>query len=259
MEDLLLRRRAMGARTVDYSQQPLTFVFRATGRVKFSAATEYSIDGGSTWVSLAANTNSPQVRKWGKIMFRASGLPVTIASGIGTFSFNADVDVEGNIMSMQAGANFAGVTTIGANYQFRGLFYNNSHIIEAGNLILPATTLKEDCYRTMMELCTNLRSTPQLPAATLQSRSYQLLFEQSPNVNYIFCMARNISATNCLQIWVRGVAATGIFVKHYSATWTATGDSGVPTGWTLLYYSPGLDRYYLDDKTTICDKYGNPI
>jgi hypothetical protein len=33
--------------------------------------------------------------------------------------------------------------------------------------------------------------------------------------------------------WVNGVAASGTFVKNSAATWTTTGNNGVPTGWTV--------------------------
>lgn len=33
--------------------------------------------------------------------------------------------------------------------------------------------------------------------------------------------------------WLRGVSTTGLFVKSASATWTATGASAVPDGWTV--------------------------
>ena len=36
-----------------------------------------------------------------------------------------------------------------------------------------------------------------------------------------------------LSYWMNGVSSTGLFIKHPHATWTNTGSSGVPTGWTV--------------------------
>ena len=46
-------------------------------------------------------------------------------------------------------------------------------------------------------------------------------------------LATDISALDCLSNWVKNVAATGTFVKNSAATWTRTGTSGVPSGWTI--------------------------
>ena len=53
------------------------------------------------------------------------------------------------------------------------------------------------------------------------------------SLNYIKCLATDISATNCTNGWVSGVAATGTFVKASSMTSWTTGTSGIPTGWTV--------------------------
>ena len=51
-----------------------------------------------------------------------------------------------------------------------------------------------------------------------------------------------------------------IFVKHIDAIWTTTGNNGVPTSWTIIYYDPALDKYYTDQtKSQECDDHGNPI
>ena len=52
------------------------------------------------------------------------------------------------------------------------------------------------------------------------------------SLNYIKCLATDISASNCTGSWVSGVASTGTFVKKQGITW-AEGISGIPTGWTI--------------------------
>ena len=62
--------------------------------------------------------------------------------------------------------------------------------------------------------------------------------------------------------WMTSVpnVSTSIFVKHIDATWTDTGNSGVPSNWTIIYYDPAVDKYYTDQtRATECDDHGNPI
>lgn len=97
------------------------------------------------------------------------------------FTSNKTVALEGNIMSLNYGDNFA------SQYSFK----NNSHastwsmwtfpilpktIVYAHNLILQATTLKIQCYQKMFENCTLLRTIPKLPATTLDWLCYNRMF-----------------------------------------------------------------------------------
>ena len=102
---------------------------------------------------------------------------------------------------------------------------------------LPATTLTESCYDSMFAGCTNLTTAPELPASTLVGTNqyngcYRSMFSNCTNLNYIKCLATDISATGCTTGWVNNVASSGTFVKHPDATWS-TGESGIPTGWTV--------------------------
>ena len=123
---------------------------------------------------------------------------------------------------------------------------------------LPATKLADCCYRNMFDSCTSLRFAPKLPATKLASNCYYYMFNncnsnyftESPelpaatlanycysgmfygcsNLSKITMLAADISATNCLQNWVYGVASSGTFVKNADTNITY-GDSGIPSGW----------------------------
>ena len=89
----------------------------------------------------------------------------------------ATYDIEGNIMSLLYGDNFAESTTFqGNSYIFCSLF-KKAPVISAENLILPATTLKEYCYRGLFSWCTTLTKAPALPATTLATGCYWYMFE----------------------------------------------------------------------------------
>ena len=124
---------------------------------------------------------------------------------------------------------------------------------------LPATTLGANCYCGMFDSCSNLQSAPTLPfTGEIPSNGYRTMFKGCGKIDYIKSLHTSQKSGGMYQ-WVQNVAATGIFVKNINATWTDTGVSGVPTGWTLIYYDPSTDKYYLSDKTTECDDHGNVI
>ena len=79
--------------------------------------------------------------------------------------------------------------------------------------------------------CSSLISATELPATTLANYCYQNMFYNCTNLNYIKCLATNISATNCIYNWVNGVTSTGTFIKNPNMTSWPT--SSIPSGWTV--------------------------
>ena len=59
------------------------------------------------------------------------------------------------------------------------------------------------------------------------------MFNGCTSLNYIKCLATDISTFNCTSNWVNGVASTGTFVKASSMTSWTTGVKGIPSGWTV--------------------------
>ena len=81
--------------------------------------------------------------------------------------------------------------------------------------------------------CTSITEAPVLPALTLVSQAYMEMFDGCTHLAKIKMMATDVTASQCLTNWVRGVAASGLFIKNVDATWSGTGNSGVPNGWTV--------------------------
>lgn len=98
---------------------------------------------------------------------------------------------------------------------------------------LPATGLDIGCYNCMFQGCRSLTTAPELPATTLATYSYQYMFDGCTNLNYIKCLATDISASNCTDKWVNRVASNGTFVKDANMTDWTTGVGGIPSGWTV--------------------------
>ena len=123
--------------------------------------------------------------------------------------------------------------TVLAEECYRGMFWNCTGLTTVPSNLLPATTLKSDCYRDMFYVCKNLTTAPELPATTLTVLCYDSMFYGCTKLNYIKCLATDISALYCTSGWLSGVASTGTFVKASSMTSWTEGNSGIPTGWTV--------------------------
>ena len=98
---------------------------------------------------------------------------------------------------------------------------------------LPATTLAPICYRSMFDRCTSLTTAPVLPATTLVTDCYRSMFYNCSSLTYIKAMFTTTPSTSYTRTWVYGVSATGTYVKNVNASYTNTGDSAIPSGWTV--------------------------
>ena len=250
----------------NYSLDYLTFNVLTAGNILWKSigsgqakTISYSINDGE-WTSIAATSAGTAIPVSAGDVVRFKGTNSTYAKDKSNYSGfdggTATYNVEGNMMSLIYGDVFEGETTLTGTYNFCSIF-KQSKAVSAENMILPSTTLTNYCYRAMFSLAPNLITPPALPATTLAQGCYWYMFEKCPmstapdllaptlvqecygnmftgcsNLNYIKCLATTKSATNCLQTWVKDVAATGTFVKDANTTWT-TGTSGIPTGWVV--------------------------
>ena len=157
---------------------------------------------------------------------------------------SGDSKVYGNIMSLIDSENFSTLMELPTTDSegntvactFAGLFEGNTGLTDASGLILPATTLADFCYTSMFYGCTSLTSAPALPATTLATFCYTMMFQGCTKLNAVTCLATDISAINCTNNWLKGVASTGTFTKAASMTSWTTGESGIPSGWSVKNY-----------------------
>ena len=248
----------------DYSQKYLTFDILSSGTLKWksngSGATKtisYSINDGE-WTDITSSSSATiSVSEGDVVRFKGSNTRYCEAdknnySGFanGTATFN----ISGNIMSLTEGDNFTNVTTLPGTWTFTQLF-KQSRCISAENLILPATTMTESCYRSMFSKCYTLEkapelpatelanscysymfedcaitSAPELPAPTLVSECYKNMFTGCTSLNYIKCLATT-KPSGCLSDWVKNVSPIGTFIKG-NVDWS-NGNSGIPYGWAI--------------------------
>ena len=183
-----------------YTNQYLTFriVSGTSNHFSFTNNVDYSLDSGQTWVNLPANSQTQDLNINDVIMWRGnlSALTPSLSSfpyGIGYFSAeDSKIIVEGNIMSLLYGDDFANKTNM-KDGQFMHIFYNiGVGILSAENLVLPSTTLTRSCYSHMFLNCSSLTTAPQLPATTLASGCYDGMFQVCSSLQ----MAPELLATN---------------------------------------------------------------
>ena len=251
----------------DYSQDYLTFKVLTNGTIVWKAfgnttkTIEYSKNGGG-WISITSSSAGVSFDVVEDDVIRFRGTNTTYATSKSNYSGfeggSAEFNIEGNIMSLLHGDSFANNPTLTGTYTFCSIF-KKSKVISAENLILPATSLVDYCYRAMFSYCTSLETVPELPATTLAQGCYWYMFEwclistapdllastlvkecyghmfeNCTNLNYIKCLATSgFNTSQALYNWAIGVAASGTFVKDASTTWT-TGNSGIPTGWLAV-------------------------
>lgn len=183
-----------GGEEHDYSLDYLTFVALEdcvfTLKIGSSVSTanltsiSYSLDEGSTWID-TNNVNSteivittPTIQSGRKVLWKgscggtASGLNPTVNSSI--FSSTGAFNVQGNLQSLRSD-NFIQDKAAGV-FGYVGLFYNCSNLINAKNLIMPATNIQNYTYYWFFRGCTGLITSPKIIPANTKSGSHGLMF-----------------------------------------------------------------------------------
>lgn len=119
-----------------------------------------------------------------------------------------------------------------ASYCYAYMFQGCSELINIPS-VLPATTLADRSYLCMFRYCADITTAPELPATTLTTYCYQYMFDGCSKLNYIKCLATDISASNCLTSWVSNVSDSGTFIKNSAMNnWTSDAN-GIPANWTI--------------------------
>jgi hypothetical protein len=216
----------------DYLSIPLTMEALSAGTIVVAnpqSGMQYTLNGG---VKTAVAADAINVSVGDRVTFYGDDTNITNYNGTRIAGGTADCRVYGNIMSLIDEENFATAVTLSDQYTFRGLFNQNTHLTDAGNLILPATTLANscyyemfrgcsnlatapalpatmlanDCYNRMFISCTSLTTAPVLPATTLAVYCYYHMFNGCSSLSSVTCLATDFSASNCINGWLDGIA-----------------------------------------------------
>ena len=145
---------------------------------------KYSLNDGKSWTSITVThgntTTVTTINSGDKILFKGSNNKLASAwDAYNKISASGNFKVYGNSFSLLYNDNFIGKTEFASSstYNLTGLFYEDTNLIDASNLILPATILTSSCYNGMFRGCSNLINAPQLPAINLAEECYSSMFE----------------------------------------------------------------------------------
>ena len=257
----------------DYTKEYLTFEIVSAGTIATktygsigSKTIQYSVNKGP-WLSFSSGSAATSVTVITNVSVgdkvRFKGTNSTYARDKsnymcfegGTATFN----LSGNIMSLTGGDAFVEVTSLPGDYTFCSMF-KYAHCLSAENLVFPILTLREGCYRAMFSFADLTVAPKILPATTLAQYCYWYMFEQCkfttapelpytgklptysygnmftdcPNLNYVKCLATDVTASNATQSWLKNVSSTGTFVKNPNMSGWSRGVNGIPTNWTVI-------------------------
>lgn len=199
----------------DYRNQYLTFVAIDDAQFFYiqdgsNYTLSYSIDDGSTWSELQPRVNTPTVYAGQKIMWKGN-MPSPTYEYAPSFNGNTNYrfNVEGNIMSLLYGDNFADKTTLYTS-ALHGTFAYCYKLISAEHLVLPATTLAEYCYEHMFYACNSLTTAPStLPATTLAYRCYYMMFTNCTSLKTVPSLPATTLANGCYESMFKGCSSLG--------------------------------------------------
>ena len=223
-----------------------------------SASVEYSTDYGETWQTYSSGI---PVNAGDEVCFRSTAT----AWNSNKIRSSGNFDVAGDIASLLKGSSFPGGSLPGS-YSFIDFFNGCTTLIDASELVLSITTMKDNTYKSFFDGCSNLVAGPaELPATKLSATCYRNMFKDCISLTSapIIRKATSRSGTgwyqqmfmNCSSLqeivflddytyssgnftdWVNGVNASGTFYKSSAMTsFPSPGNSSTPTGWTVEDY-----------------------
>ena len=219
----------------DWKHEYLQFkVITGNLSIKFSKQLEYSVNSGQTWTTLSASTSSPTLTT-GKVIYLKGNL-ISGSGSIGIFTetsspTSATYEIAGNVMSLLYGDDFDGKTSLsGRTSIFEGTFGAMSRLINAKNMVLPATELTTACYKFMFKNCQQLRTPPQIYGEVLAEQCYYQMFEYCYGLQYPVELPITTLAKHC----------------YYGMYW----------GCTNIKYTPKLPAKTIPESAYSCMFYG---
>ena len=180
-----------------------------------------------TTVTESYTQANPFISTTGKIYARGLN-NTTICGDIGVsggrwrFYNGTNISISGNInclLDWQKVKNKENINM--ASAAFYNMFASDQKIKDISNLILPATILTDNCYRSMFNNCDNLINCPALPATTLAYNCYRAMFDSCDNLETL----PTLPATNLIYGCYNSMFGANSKIKLSE---TQTGDYQTP-------------------------------
>ena len=154
-------------------------------------------------------------------------------------SSTATFNVRGNIMALVDEEEFESKTTLVSPFTFARLF-SGSKVVDASGLRLIATTLSENCYRSMFSGCTMLTALPNLPATTITPSCYRGMFEGCTSLTTSSVLPALVAQENCYDYMFSGCTSLTTINMPAATTLATYCYNGMFLGCTSLVNVPNL-------------------
>ena len=242
-----------GGNNVDYTKEYLTIKGLGSGNITITIPTYVT----GTYITNISWSKDKEV--WNNIIVDNTEQIITIPislnekiyiKGVGnatgttnnnsrntTINATCNIEVFGNIMSLLYEDNFENQTSLSSVYAFASLFSSNTHLIKANNLILPATTLSNNCYRCMFQYCSELRKPPTiLPATILTMGCYQQMFEGCSTLEIPTTISATSTQSSCCSMMFKDCVNLTSAPELLASTLTSSCYLSMFKGCTSLRY-----------------------
>jgi hypothetical protein len=151
----------------------ITLTIPATLSSSYMTSFSYSTDGGLTWTTLNVNSTnqsmSVSINKGDKVLWKGVGNRIGYGAGVGNgayFNGSKEHIVYGNILSILKGDDFISNPTIPAARPFAWMFYNDTQLVSAKNLVLAKSMPYGWMYNGTFYGCSKLVEAPDLTKTT---------------------------------------------------------------------------------------------
>jgi len=175
-----------------------------TGTIQYSTdkTTWTSVTPDTTGVTLATlNTGDKLYLKGDNSNY---GNFVSSTNLYNYFTSSKTFNIYGNIMSLLNSTSFSTMTTPpNASRTFSSIF-KDTKVVDASNLILPATSVTYAGYYSMFEGCTNLTGAPKLPATSLNQYAYNNMFSGCTSLTSAPQLPATVLADYCYYLMFSG-------------------------------------------------------
>ena len=195
-------------------ETPLTLEAAAAGAVvtfvnKSAGPVTYKVNGGAAQTIASGATENITLASVGdKVEFFGANkaYATNYYSNYSNIACDKDCYVYGNIMSLIKSEGFEKATALEEGYAFTYFFRNNTHFMNksGADLLLPATTLADDCYYMMFYGCTGLTKVPELPATTLARECYSGMFGGCTSLTSAPTLPATMLAISCYSSMFSG-------------------------------------------------------
>jgi len=229
-----------------------------------SMTIQYRINNTGVWKNATVSKSiTPQTIATLRINDTISFRNFSVCGYVVSIYGSTDCKVYGNIMSLlplhynsSSSTNdvyYGNLTNVlSSQEKFAYLFayrYNNvPHIIDASDLLLPATTLSSECYKRMFEIVSNAQELgitsliypPALPATTLSERCYDGMFAYCISLTSAPVLSANVLAPYCYYNMFAGCTSLTSAPSLYATTMVRSCYEGMFQGCTSLVTAPSL-------------------